>query len=690
MMSRMPKRFDALLIVGLLLIASLFAANASAAEPAAPQRFERGEFNFSYGPRPAWVEVQPIAESWPEDAPGATGASWRNWLIDAQVNRRGDTPVDYYEHVIEATTAALVPSVAKFEIGFNPLYQQLTLHHIELRRDGQWLDRFEPERITLARREGEFESNMATGTVSTLIVVADVRPGDVVRYAYSLAGENPVLTGMTHDEFTLAWVDPILLRNLRVELPAGVEPETRLLGSAAAAVVKREAGGSSVRWQQRNLAALQNEDETPNWYAQYPTLQVSARRSWSEVERWATELYPPQQALPAELEARIEEWRGLDSPELRAAAALQVIQDEVRYFSVLMGESTHRPAPPTTTWERRFGDCKDKAWLLASVLNRLDIEAVPALVSVGRGRAVEQGIAAASQFDHVIVRARIDGNTLWLDPTLTEQRGPLQMRQAGNYSPALTIGAGADALQPMTETDAAGGERSIRERFVIDAETRQIRMEIETRLSGSAADSRRRELSASHVSEMEREFADYYRRLHGELTVAEPLRIEDDPQTGVLRMHEAYLLHKPWANETPAARAFELYADGLSAYLQLSGTQQRKHPLWRPHPITIEQTSEVVLPPGWTVSSVPDGIEAGDASFSYSRTARREDQRLVVAQRFSSAEDHVPADQASRHLEVRRKAMNGVGTRLIFNLPQTDARSDRNRRLRELLGKPGN
>src|SRR5690606_25404582 len=105
----------------------------------------------------------------------------------------------------------LLAEVAKFEIGFSPAFQQLRIHQVEVRRAGQWHDRFDPERITLARREGDFEMDMANGRVSALIVVADVRPGDLVRYGYSLRGRNPVLQGFTHDALTLHWVDPILV-----------------------------------------------------------------------------------------------------------------------------------------------------------------------------------------------------------------------------------------------------------------------------------------------------------------------------------------------------------------------------------------------------------------------------------------------------------------------------------------------
>lgn len=658
---------------------------APSAGHASAERVERGGFHFFHGPEPDWVEVAEIAERWPEDAPGASGTGWRNWLTDAQIDRRGEQRWRYYDHAIEATTEALVANAARIEIEFNPAYQTLHLHRVQLRRDGQWQDRYADARITLAQREDAFESDMSTGLVSALVVASDVRPGDVVRYAYSIAGENPIMGGLTHDTLTLAWTDPILVRSIRVEFDAGSAPDFRLLGSAQAPKLERHAKGTTLRWRAERLPAIVVDEDTPGWYSPYPLIEIGPRRSWAQVVDWALPLYPQAQPLPAELESRIARWAALPDASARAAAALQAVQEEVRYFSVLLGDSSHRPVLPQQSWERRFGDCKDKALLLSTVLARLGIEAVPALVSTSRERGIGEGLPAASQFDHVIVRAQLDGRTYWLDPTASQQRGPLDQRQAGDFGLALPVAAGVDALQDMAELRERRGEREVHERFLVQPDGRSIRLEITSHLLGAAARQRRLELAASSLEEISRGFADYYRRLHGELEVAEPLRIEDDAASGRITMHEAYLLKRPWASESPSGRVFELYADLISPLLQLEGTLERRHPLWRPHPLRLEQVSELVLPEGWSPAELPRTVHAADDSFDYAREVQRSERGLKVSQRFESRADHVPVAALSRHFEQRRKAVAAAGTRLVLTPPAQEARSERSRRLRALL-----
>lgn len=665
--------FAALLCV---LLAGLTVATASEI-----QRFERGEFAFEFGPAAEWVETATVADAWPEDAPGARDAALRHWLLDIQVNRRG-VRARYFDHALEPVTEARVGDASRIELSFNPAYQRLVLHRVEVRRGGEWSSRFNPDGVTLARREGEFESGMATGMVSALVLVADVRAGDVLRIAYSIEGENPILAGLTHESFNQAWFDPVLDLRVRVETPVAA-PAVRLLDGAEAPAVNRHPEGSSLRWRGERLAAIPPEEDVPPWAGQIPVMEVSEGADWARVQAWAATLYPAAE-LPEELERRVAEWRQLPSAEARAVAALQAVQDEVRYFSVLLGDSSHRPTPPMETWARRYGDCKDKAWLLATLLARLDLQAQPALVSTGSQRGVRRGLPAASQFDHVIVQAEVDGRTFWLDPTLSHQRGPLAQRQSYDFGAALAI-AGAEAgLTDMATAREVVSRRHIEHRYRPSEDGREVEFSVVTRLSGAYAHQLRRYLDEAGAAAAALEFSGYYGRLHGELEPIEPLRSEDG-EDGSLATFERYRLKAPWSAQSGSARVFELAADALYPMVAASNNRVRRAPLLRAHPVEIEQTLLVEIPEGWTAQGAPTPLKAGDASFEYSRGVESTRSSVRVAHRFSSRADEVASADASAHLAARRTASQAISSNLQLIQPGATARSDRARRLQNLL-----
>jgi hypothetical protein len=651
----------------------------------AEERRESGGFHYFLAPLPTWVEEANVAEHWPADAPGANDTAWRNWLIDTQIDRRSQRHRRYFDHAVEATTAAMMAEAGRFTIDFRPDYQTLYLHRIELRREGRWSDRLAEARITLAQRENAFESDISTGTVSALLVIADVRAGDVVRYTYSVEGENPVMGGHTHDAFSLAWTSPILLRRARVDFDRAGEPAYRLISSESTPRLWELADRTRLEWVGEKVPAVLHEGGTPPWYSAVPVMEVGPRAAWSDIAEWAKVLYPRQQRLPTELETRLAAWSALPQLEQRVAAALQAVQDEVRYFSVLLGDSTHRPAAPMASWDRRFGDCKDKALLLVHLLERMGVQAVPALVSARQQRAIGDRLPAASQFDHVIVRAEVNGKRYWLDPTLTHQRGPLAMRQASDFGLALPIADSTEAMQDMVEVREQRADRRVHERYIVQEDGRGLRFEVTTELSGAAASQRRRELAARSLELIGRDFADYYRRLHGDLEVAAQLRVEDEEATGILRTHEAYVLLDPWNAESSSSRAIDFYADMIAPVLRLEGPLERAHPLWQPHPLRLEQTAELVLPKGWSSGEAPGGVQVSDKAFTFHREISRTDSGLRITQMFESVADHVPVEAMAKHFEQRRIGLSALGVRMSLSAPRDSSSRERGRRLRALI-----
>jgi hypothetical protein len=650
-----------------------------------PSGSVRADDGFSSGPAPEWVRIQPVPAAWPSESSANGGANWRIWLLDAQVDRRGGEAVAFYEQVAEARTRELVGELARFSIPFNPEFQSLTIHDVEVRRDGEWVTRFDPQRVTLARREAAFEADIATGVMSALIVVDDVRPGDLVRYRYSVRGENPVLAGMLHDEFRMTWHDPILRRHVRVLFPRGAEVDVRPFGIEAEPVVRSKRDGTEVVLLLENAPVVKVAGDLPAWYDAYASVQIGPRRNWSEVVAWALPLYPEGQPLPDELEQRIAQWRSLPDAQARAAAALEAVQDEVRYFSVLLGESSHRPSAPSQTWLRRFGDCKDKAWLLAVLLRRLDVDAVPALVSSGGNRRIAEGIPAASQFDHAIVRARIDDRTYWLDPTLTLQRGTLSDRSAFDFGVALPVAAGVGALEAVSGDVTATWAQKVQERFEPSADGTRIELTVDTVRSGRMAERIRRELERQGEAELASGYANHYRRLYGELEVLSPLQVEHVEADGSVRLRERYALLSPWEPSPAGRRLIDLYADGVADPIELPADPVRGHPLALRHPVKLEQVTEFVLPPGWRLHALPEAEQVEDDAFSYRREVSELAGRIVVRHAYASRADHVTAAAIPQHVAQRRQANGALGFRLALAMAASQAQGDRQERMRRLV-----
>src|SRR5262249_19646559 len=198
------------------------------------------------------------------------------------------------------------------------------------------------------------------------LVLEDVRPGDLLEYSYTLIGENPALAGQYERTLRLCGPQPIARLEHRLLWTPG-----RRLGIAnhdtdlQPRVVRTESTWE-YRWSAHDLPRIELEDDVPIEFDPYPSVQLTGFQSWEEVAPRPCPLSAPPARIWGSLRRVIGELRAsAPTPERQALAAIRFVQEQVRYLGIEMGVGSHRPTDPNEVARRRFGDCKDKALLLA-------------------------------------------------------------------------------------------------------------------------------------------------------------------------------------------------------------------------------------------------------------------------------------------------------------------------------------
>lgn len=644
----------------------------------------RGDFQFEVGPVPDFVASTPIAERWDPKAPGAADSRWRFWRNEVQVDRRDGRDQRYVDYAFEAVSDTFVSEAGRFKISFNPEYQRLVLHRADLRRDGIWSPRLSAHKVSLARREEGFENDLSDGLVTALIVLEDVQAGDVVRIGYSVIGSNPVMAGQMSDWMTFAWTSPTLEASLRVLLEPGTTPGSYRTDDAPQVVTRQLPDAVEVTMRGKAIAAAVDEGGYPAWYQPYSRAQVARRQTWADVVAWGLPLYPQVKAVPAALEPKLREWRALDNDALRLAAALRTVQDEVRYFGVEMGENTHRPATPSETWQRRFGDCKDKAYLLVTLLQAMGIDAVPALVSIAHGRGIAAFMPSASNFDHVIVRARLGGGTVWMDPTISQQGGKPESVDLSRYGMVLPLVAGSAALEAVDPPASLARTTTVDERYEVTGNGTDVKLTVETVYEGQDADYARRSIASQRSEELTRRYSDHYRKRFGELSVAAGTVLHDDRQANRLRVNEAYVLKGPF-QVAGASRSLNLYADSLEALATLPSTMVRTGPLEFADPGTYSHRIRVAYPLNWKPGFVADEAVHSSSAFDYQRNVAIEPDLVDLRYDLKVKQRYLAIGETATHLEQLRSVREDMSARLNFLLVTPTTAKERQQRIRSLL-----
>ena len=213
--------------------------------------------------------------------------------------------------------------------------------------------------------KSDLDNQIYNGTLSAVIFLKDIRAGDVVEYAYTVSGENPVFVGRFADRLYLADVEPIQMMRVRLLAPSDRTLYVRNHGTELVASQGSVASDKEYLWDRSNVPAVDTEDSTPSWFDPIPSVVVSEFGDWQAVTQWAAPYYRSDQPLPAELKNKAEAWlKQFATPEERMIAALRFVQQESAIWEIELGPYSHRPSPPSQTFSRRFGTAdKSLLWI---------------------------------------------------------------------------------------------------------------------------------------------------------------------------------------------------------------------------------------------------------------------------------------------------------------------------------------
>ena len=385
-------------------------------------------------PIPEWVT--PVSPPKPTLEKTAHTPAAAILLADSQLHLVAE-PQWYVQRVIQINEASALNQVGTFSIEFVPDYQKVLLHSISVTRDGIKSDRLATANIRFLQRERGLEQGMYSGVITASIILNDIRVGDQVAYQYTTTGDNPVFEGKFATSTSWAVEAPLNKRYLSMLFKSERPLKYRWTGDSSTfdlspAVTREGANGELTRWvfEGKDIPVGAPEGYNPTGYLPFRFLQLSEFNQWSDVAQWANRLFAGAQSTAAtkSLAARFAD---LPTAEDKVRAALNYVQKDIRYFSVSLGESSHRPALPDLVATRRFGDCKDKTQLLVAILRELGINAQPALISVSYTRRINEWQPTPLAFDHVIARIELDGKVYFVDPTRLPQSGQLALMGQG-------------------------------------------------------------------------------------------------------------------------------------------------------------------------------------------------------------------------------------------------------------------
>jgi tetratricopeptide (TPR) repeat protein len=232
--------------------------------------------------------------------------------------------------------------------------------------------------------------------------------------------KEPFFSGGGVYRVTFVRTVPIVRGELFIDAPAEVNLRYKTYLLPALTISDQvDSGRRHLQFVQNYIPAKIDADiNLPSHIHKSPMVEFSTGNTWASVADTYRQLAEPQ-INPQMAQSLLPVGPASDRMEnIRRIVAR--LHREIRYTGIEFGQAALQPQTPAEILKRHYGDCKDKAALLVSLLRAANIPANLALLSTGPGVDVSPDLPGMDQFDHAIVyvpAANPSDSPLWIDAT---------------------------------------------------------------------------------------------------------------------------------------------------------------------------------------------------------------------------------------------------------------------------------
>jgi transglutaminase-like putative cysteine protease len=616
--------------------------------------------SFSIAPPAAWIDVQKNLN--PET--NSPDENVRYVLLDDQVNV--SRKEHYHRIVEEPVNANGVQNCVQISLDYDPSYEHLVIHNIIIHRGTNILNRLEPEKIKVIQQERDLDMNIYNGEVSAVLFLDDVRVGDQIDYSYTTIGSNPIFAGHYLDNFQPQWAHAVTDERFRLLWPTNRFLKIKNHGTDIQPVVRQSGDVKEYLWELHDLPAIIEEDSLPSWSNAYPWVQFSEFSSWSEVARWAAKLYPQPGHLDPKLQEKVSQWeQSYPNPGDRLAAVLAFVQDEIRYMGIEVGPNSHQPNDPSLVFARRFGDCKDKAYLFCTLLHAMGIEATEALVDTENTKTVADWLPSPYAFNHVITQVRLNGKTYWLDSTELHQGGAIDSHFFPDYACCLLVQAGPEDLTAIPQQRAGWPRTTVEETFVVHGRKEPADFTVQTLAEGRDADQLRGNFADQGRQTLEKNYLNYYAHEYPKIKITKPLEVFDHLEQNTFETIEHYQIREFWTlSDDKQNYECDFFPQVIRDLFDEPTTTLRAMPLNIAYPCHEILRTKVILPEGWPLTNEVDHFESIAAQLD----AKREigTNTFQMEYEYQTLTNFVSANDMPAYLATLKKMKDALGYSLTW------------------------
>lgn len=315
---------------------------------------------------------------------------------------------------------------SQVSLSFDPNRERVRVIHARSLSPDGIVYSLDPEQIQISREAsgGQFFSHRK----QLSFTIPQVETGSLIDYSYEIEEYNPFDEDLFQGRFLFTSFSPVGSSILRVSIPNNKKLHyvTKNFNDRPSEPEVFEAVDSRIyTWRAENIEPIIPEPSMPPYRDIAKGVYYSLHKDFESIHNKLRPMFIERLDLTEAVKEQTDKIiQNASDLQEKIALLYRFCQEEIRYISIkgnLASNQVGRSAEETLN--NRYGDCTDKAMLLATMLKHIGVSAYPVGVRTNdSGRSIRE----IGMFDdnHAITEIHLDGRIFYLDSTATDYRYP--------------------------------------------------------------------------------------------------------------------------------------------------------------------------------------------------------------------------------------------------------------------------
>jgi transglutaminase-like putative cysteine protease len=398
--------------------------------------------------------------------------------------------------------------------------------------------------------------------------------------------------------------------------------------------------GNQYVWEVHDIPGVEREPAMPafpavaarvrfKYYPSNPALRAKSSGTWDDIAAWYSSLTVNSRNPSPALQQKVSELTaGVTDPLRQMKILTEYMQQNIRYVAIEIGIGGWQPHPAAEVFAHQYGDCKDKATLLSTMLKQVGIDSY--YVPIFTYRGIVNPKFPSIHFNHVILAIKLPdsmpdsglfsvmktehaGRIMFFDPTNdVVPLGYLPYYLQDNYGLVITPTGGDMVSLPLA---APVTNRLLRTATLNLAPTGSLTGEVRELRFGGPAEMERHELADVKPVDRDKVVEKFLGQSLSSFTL-------DKASIGSLdKIDESLLVTYKFTSDGYAKNAGDLLIlrpRVVGEHAQnFSNGKPRKYPIEFRESTRQDDVFDITLPPGYVVDELPKPVQAQCPYASY-------------------------------------------------------------------------